>query len=171
MSVKKTLNINIITALADRNLSKVLKLNSDDFKFVSELPLSTIIRLQNIEPFYQIIIDVNRLKLAVKQVTNAVDRDNLYNEAILLGAAKSTMKELCKMSSTQFAVRRKSLGIETSRVRPKCLTNYEDSDLIDAWHECKGERDSLVLLIKMAKHSGIEINRIYSYFIKNNFIK
>lgn len=132
---------------------------------IASLPASVRHRLElQRVPFFNISLNREALNSSIDACCASNDRDELYDKAIQLGAAKSTMYQVCKMSSSKFAARRKALGISDVRVRPQSLTVDEEL-LLSKVSLSTPYPDTLSELIYLAEKSGIEINRIHTYFI------
>ena len=116
--------------------------------------------------FIDIRVNVDALNNAINNSSAASDRDELYDIAIRLGASKSTMSKMCSMSSHQFSHRRSALNIKTARARPRSLTEDEEIQLDNIHHNDCGDKDRLATLIHLSEQSGVEINRIYTYYLK-----
>ena len=150
------------TATLDR-----LNISGDIAQRIAKLPSNIRHRLESQQtPFIEVTVNESALNSAINSCYASGKRDEMYDKAILLGAAKSTMKKLCNMSSSDFASRRKLLGMTELRVRPQSLSVDEELHLSSQYREIDDTTDGLSTLIALAENSGIEINRIYTYFME-----
>ena len=150
------------TTLGRLNISKTIASR------IAQLPSNVRFRLETqTTPFIDFSANESAINSAINSCYASGTRDELYNKAIKLGSSKAIMRMLCSMSSNEFARRRKLLNITNARVRPQSLTLDEELDLGKLYLAIEGKKDSLESLVWISEKSGIEINRIYTYFISN----
>ncbi len=156
----------VINCYYDKDYEALTRLgiSGDVARKIATLPSHIRYRLEKQRnPILEVVVNEGALNSSISVCYASGDRDELYNRAIQLGAAKSTMRALCRMSSSDFASRRKSMGISESRVRPQSLSVDEEILLGKAFSASSNE-DELNSLIILAEQTDIEINRIYTYF-------
>jgi len=156
----------IIHCYFDKDYEALKRLGISDnvARKIATLPSHIRYRLEKQRtPIIGVMVNENAINSSINVCHANGDRDEMYNRAIQLGAAKSTMRALCRMSSSDFASRRKSMGISESRVRPQNLSIDEEILLGKAFKKSSNS-DELSSLITLAEETGIEINRIYTYF-------
>ena len=166
----QTFNKNVLSLIIncyfdkDYEALKRLGISDDVARKIATLPSHIRYRLEKQRtPIIEVVVNEDAINSSINVCHASGDRDELYNRAIQLGAAKSTMRVLCRMSSSDFASRRKSIGISESRVRPQSLSVDEEILLGTAFKKSTNS-DELGALITLAEETGIEINRIYTYF-------
>ena len=170
MDTLQNVNRNIIAAIIscyhdnDQGTLDRFAISHELAQKLASLPNNVRHRLENQRiPFIDFKLNESAVNSAISSCYANGQRDEMYNKAILLGAAKSTMRKLCNMSSAEFAVRRKALNITETRVRPQSLSADEELKLNECYLD-HADQEGLATLIALAEETGIEINRIYTYY-------
>lgn len=150
----------------DHSTLERLNISQEVAKRIAGLPSNVRHMLeQHKTPFVDLNLNESAINSAINNCYASGSRDDMYNQAIILGASKAMMRNLCNMSSAEFASRRKALNISEARVRPQSLTTDEELMLGELYQQVEGPKDSLEALVFLSEKSGIEINRIHTYFI------
>ncbi len=168
----KAFNKNIISLVItcyyehDHDTLERMKISLDVARKMAKLPSNVRHSLENQKiAFFDFMVNEGAINNAINSCFASGTRDEVFNRAIVLGAAKTTMRQLCNMSSSEFAARRKALDITDTRARPQSLTVEEEVQLSELYKEIDIKGDRLENLIFLAEKSGLEINRIYTYFM------
>lgn len=125
-------------------------------------------------PFLEMRINDRTLNLAIQHVLQSRDKDALLKDAMRNGASRDIMQLYAAMSHNDFNRLRQELQLEAIRRRPSRI-NEEDYAQLSALHSEYGTHhaihnrlDHLRCLNHLAVKSGIDINRIYHYYYREN---
>ncbi|MDO4643806.1 MAG: STY4526/YPO1902 family pathogenicity island replication protein [Cardiobacteriaceae bacterium] len=125
-------------------------------------------------PFLDIMFNNRALNLAIQNILQHRDRDNLLEKALQYGASREIMQHYGSMSHNDFNRLRQKLKIEAIRRRPSRIS-AEDYTILSELHNKFGMQNTiqsrmthLRCLIYLAENSGIDINQIYHYYYKDN---
>lgn len=125
-------------------------------------------------PFLHLRIDDRVLALLIQSTLAGRSRHDLENRAIMQGASRTVMQRYMRMSYGAFNRRRTELGLDSIRNRP-CALDSDEYHLIAELHAAYGSShvfdstaEHLRCLIHLSEHSGIDINRIYWYYYRDN---
>lgn len=167
------LNELLAAAQQGKNYYTQLGIGRDTFNDLSALSNTELLNVCR-NPFLRLGIDERVLSLAIQATLANRNRDDLHNQAILHGASRSVMQRYARMPYNTFNRRRCELGIDVIRNRPTHLDDDEYhllAELHNAYgqsHPVKTRVDHLRCLLHLSERSGIDVNRIYWYYYRDN---
>lgn len=123
---------------------------------------------ESFDGFFDVKMDERQLNMSISSCLSVVEQSAIFDEAICLGATREMMKKLCKMSFNDFQSRRRRLDLCENRGRPEALSKSERHRLEEAHNRLRDEfaTDYLGLLIALARATHLTINRIDTYYVR-----
>ncbi len=148
--------------------SPVIKQMGIDETTIEQLATMTIAELQALAKSAGIECHINssHLRSGIARILRSRERETMLNHAITLGASRKMMRELVRMSSSEFNRRRTQIGLGGIRRKPAQLSDqeYERLATLHSGYEndnpCVEKIDHLRCLIYLSEETRIDINCI-----------
>lgn len=144
------------------------------FARISKLNVNELLHVAG-SGIYKLDLNERSLNIVTQSALNSRSHDRVIEDALKYGASRDLMKRYLKMSGEIFRKRRAQLNISNDdRTRPRKLTGDEYdrlADLHNAYvkiYPVSSGEDHLRCLIYLSEHTGIDLNRIDSYYYVEN---
>ena len=105
-------------------------------------------------------IDATTISNIINAAANESEMLDVLDEYIIHGASKRMVKDFFGIRSTQFAARKRILGVPTTRGRKKYITDDEKREIYDAFTETK-EPDERRKYLEVAKKTNQSLHNVY----------
>lgn len=139
-----------------------------------ELPTSAIMQIAHYQPFDLKCPEAlfnTRMESGIKKDKE----DRLVRKAIRLGASRISLQAFVTINSKTYSDIRNEVGYPTKRDKPKRIDDRHLIAISQTHANIKAQEDKLGLkytaleiLIKLAEAHNYEINKLYSYYYKDN---
>lgn len=148
--------------ISDSDFGQLVRMNARELRNIADSGI------------FQVQVDTRALNRAVQRVLHRRDEHTLIEDAIKLGASKGLLHDYAGLSFKQYNDLIAELNIDGQNGRPPMLTDAELSNLADHHarygqsNPIRSKKDHLRCLVYLAKHTNIDIKRIYNYFYADN---
>lgn len=149
-------------------------LSDELFARIAKLNVNELLQIAG-SGIYKLELNERSLNIVTQNALNSRNHDRVIEDALKLGASRDLMKRYLKMPGEIFRKRRTQLNIgNDDRTRPRKLSGDEYDRLADLHNlyvkttPVNSGEDHLRCLIYLSEHTGIDLNRIDSYYYLEN---
>ncbi len=135
--------------------------NNEQF-FLSNLTLGQQkFLVEKAEQFMHIQLDLDNLRLKLKEIRELEDLKELENKHLLLGAPLCLMRRLFGLHAAEFSHRRKLLNIGgTSNGRPKHCDEHTEHAIWKSWDSLENI-DERYRFVQVAENTGLDLHQVW----------